>query len=209
MNRTTKDASLYFAEGCGRCPLKATPQCKVHAWASELKYLRGILSKTELVEELKWGVPCYTYNGKNVAIIAAFKEYCSISFFKGVLLPDPDRILVKPGENTQASRLVRFTSFDQIVDLEPSIHKLIGHAIDVERKGLQVARDAKQELVYPEELVTAFQSVKGLRNAFEKLTPGRQRAYVLFFTAPKQSKTRASRIEKCVSQIFAGKGLHD
>ena len=209
MNRTTKDASLYFAEGCGRCPLKATPQCKVHAWASELKYLRGILSKTELVEELKWGVPCYTYNGKNVAIIAAFKEYCSISFFKGVLLPDPDRILVKPGENTQASRLIRFTSFDQIVDLEPSIHKLIGHAIDVERKGLQVARDAKQELVYPEELVTAFQSVKGLRNAFEKLTPGRQRAYVLFFTAPKQSKTRASRIEKCVSQIFAGKGLHD
>ena len=131
MNRATKDASLYFAEGCGRCPLKATPQCKVHAWASELKYLRGILSKTELVEELKWGVPCYTYNGKNVAIIAAFKEYCSISFFKGVLLPDPDRILVKPGENTQASRLVRFTSFDQIVDLEPSIHKLIGHAIDV------------------------------------------------------------------------------
>lgn len=209
MNRTTKDASLYFAEGCGRCPLKATPQCKVHAWASELKYLRGILSKTELVEELKWGVPCYTYNGKNVAIIAAFKEYCSISFFKGVLLPDPDRILVKPGENTQASRLVRFTSFDQIVDLEPSIHKLIGHAIDVERKGLQVARDAKQELVYPEELVTAFQSVKGLRNAFEKLTPGRQRAYVLFFTAPKQSKTRASRIEKCVAQILEGKALHD
>lgn len=209
MNRTTKDASLYFAEGCGRCPLKATPQCKVHAWASELKYLRGILSKTELVEELKWGVPCYTYNGKNVAIIAAFKECCSISFFKGVLLPDPDRILVKPGENTQASRLIRFTSFDQIVDLEPSIHKLIGHAIDVERKGLQVARDAKQELVYPEELVTAFQSVKGLRNAFDKLTPGRQRAYVLFFTAPKQSKTRASRIEKCVSQIFVGKGLHD
>ncbi|MFN7734488.1 MAG: YdeI/OmpD-associated family protein [Pirellula sp.] len=209
MNRATKDASLYFAEGCGRCPLKATPQCKVHAWASELKYLRGILSKTELVEELKWGVPCYTYNGKNVAIIAAFKEYCSISFFKGVLLPDPDRILVKPGENTQASRLVRFTSFDQIVDLEPSIHKLIGHAIDVERKGLQVARDAKQELVYPEELVTAFQSVKGLRNAFEKLTPGRQRAYVLFFTAPKQSKTRASRIEKCVAQILEGKALHD
>ena len=209
MNRIPRNADVYFVEGCGRCPLKATPQCKVHAWVGELKYLRGIAAKTELVEELKWGVPCYTYNGKNVAIIAAFKECCSISFFMGVLLPDPDRILVKPGENTQASRLIRFTSFDQIVDLEPSIHRLIGHAIDVERKGLQVTLDAKQELVYPEELVSAFQRVNGLENSFEKLTPGRQRAYVLFFTAPKQSKTRTTRIEKCVAQILEGKGLHD
>jgi len=209
MNRTIRDANVYFKEGCGRCPLTATPQCKVHAWVGELKYLRTILADTELVEDLKWGVPCYTYNGKNVAIIAAFKEYCSISFFKGVLLPDPDRILVKPGENTQAGRLIRFTSIDQVIDLEPSVKRLIGHAIDVERRGLQVARDVKKELDYPEELVTAFVRVKGLKSAFEKLTPGRQRAYVLFFTSPIQSKTRASRIEKCVPQILAGQGLRD
>ena len=209
MNRTTRDVNVYFKEGCGRCPLTATPQCKVHAWAGELKYLRTILADTELVEDLKWGVPCYTYNGKNVAIIAAFKEYCSISFFKGVLLPDPDRILVKPGENTQAGRLIRFTSIDQVIDLEPTVKRLIGHAIDVERRGLQVARDVKKERDYPEELVTAFVRVKGLKNAFEKLTPGRQRAYVLFFTSPIQSKTRASRIEKCVPQILAGQGLRD
>lgn len=209
MSRTSRDASLYFTEGCGRCPLKATPQCKVHGWVTELKYLRSLLSKTELVEELKWGVPCYTYNGKNVSIIAAFKEYCSISFFKGVLLPDPDGILVKAGENTQAGRLIRFTSIEEIVDLEPSIHRLILEAIDVERNGLRVTRNTTRELVYPEELVSAFRSVKGLKSAFEKLTPGRQRGYLLFFTAAKQSKTRASRIEKCVSPILEGKGLHD
>jgi uncharacterized protein YdeI (YjbR/CyaY-like superfamily) len=200
---------LYFLEGCGRCPLGGTPECNVHKWPKEMQRLRSIAIDCGLVEEVKWGVPCYTFEKSNVAIVAAFKEYCSISFFKGALLEDPKQALVKPGENSQAARLVKFTTLKQVVALEPVLKELIKQAIEVERKGLKVDFKAKTELEIPDELQTKFDQLPALKSAFHSLTPGRQRGYILHFTSAKQSKTRESRIEKCIPAILEGRGFHD
>lgn len=199
----------YLSEGCGRCPLGGTPQCKVHRWPDELKALRSIAVQSGLTEELKWGVPCYTYQKHNVAIIAAFREYCSISFFKGVLLDDPQGILHSPGENSQAAKLIRFTSLRQVTASKDTLADYIRRAIEIEAGGLKVEFKAKSELVLPIELEQKLDDLPALRTAFMSLTPGRQSGYILYFKAAKQSKTRQSRIEKCIPAILEGRGLHD
>ena len=196
----------YLDIGCGRCSLGGTPQCKVHFWPQELNVLRLLILDCGLTEEVKWDVPCYTFNGKNILILAALKNYCSISFFKGALLGDEDKLLSKPGESTQGGRVMKFTSVEQIVELEPSIKAYIFEAIEVEKAGLKI--EVKKELdPLPEELVEAFKTDKILEAAFYNLTPGRQRGYVLFFNQAKQAKTRIARIEKSRADILIGKGM--
>jgi uncharacterized protein YdeI (YjbR/CyaY-like superfamily) len=203
----TKDIETYLLEGCGRCELGGTPDCKVHTWASEIRELRRIVLSCGLDEEVKWGNPCYTFQGNNVLMIAAFKQFVSLSFFKGVLLQDLDKLLDQQGENSQSVRVLKFTEVQPILELEVIIKTYIYEAIEVEKKGLKVSFKAKDELVYPDELLQAFESHEDLKMAFEALTPGRQRGFILHFTQPKKSETRVNRIEKCKSLIFEGKGL--
>lgn len=199
----------YLAVGCGRCPLGNTPECKVHNWTEELKTLREIVLECGLTEELKWGVPCYTFEGNNIAIVSAFKEYCSISFFKGVLLKDTDGILSRQGENSQAGRLVKFTDLRQILEKASTLKEYIAEAIEIEKAGLKVEYKDVSEYEMPEELQNKLSENETFKNAFNALTPGRQKGYILYFSQPKQSKTRESRIEKCLPRIFVGKGLND
>jgi uncharacterized protein YdeI (YjbR/CyaY-like superfamily) len=198
----------YLVSGCGRCPLGGTPDCKVHNWQEELKALRKIVLDCELTEELKWGVPCYTYQGSNVAIVAAFKEYCALGFFKGVLLKDTNGILEKPGKNTQSDRVIRFTNVQEIVEIEPILKAYINEAIEVEKAGLKVTYEKTPEPV-PEELQNILHEDLAFRTAFDALTPGRQRGYIIYFSQPEQSRTRVLRIEKCVEKILNGEGLYD
>lgn len=207
--KTNPKVDDYLTDGCGRCSLYKTPQCKVHTWAKELKALRKILLDCGLTEEVKWSQPCYTLNNSNVAMMSCFKDYSFISFFKGSLLKDPKKVLVSPGENSQAARQLRFTAVEQIKELEPVINAYVQEAIDVEKSGLKVAFKKHSEHEIPEELEKRFKQDPELKRAFESLTPGRQRGYYLYFTTPKQSRTRESRIEKYREKILAGKGLND
>jgi uncharacterized protein YdeI (YjbR/CyaY-like superfamily) len=209
MTNMNPKVDTYLAEGCMRCSLGGTPQCKVHNWPEVLKALRKVILDCGLTEELKWGVPVYTHNGKNIVIMSAFKEYCALSFFKGVLLKDAAGILEKPGENTQAARLIRFTDVGKIVAMEPVLKAYIHEAIEVEKAGLKVELKKTSEYKIPEELQTRLDEDPAFRDAFEALTPGRQRGYLLYFSAAKQSKTREARIEKCIPKIFEGIGLND
>ena len=205
----TSTVDQYLIQGCMRCSLGNTPDCKVHTWAQELKLLRDIISETELNEEVKWSQPCYTYNDKNVLIMAAFKNYAFISFFKGSLLEDKAGLLHSPGENSQAARQFRFTSADQVVKLEPMIKAYIHEAIELEKAGKKVPfkKDTHHEI--PDELQDKFTDDPAFEQAFLSLTPGRQRGYILHFSGAKQSATRISRIEKQMDRIFEGKGMHD
>lgn len=198
----------YLAEGCGRCPLGGTPDCKVHPWQKELMQLRRIALDCGLTEELKWGVPCYTFQNKNIVIVSAFKDYASLSFFKGVLLQDAENLMVTPGENSQSARLIKFTDVEEILKLEPTLKAYIYEMIEVEKAGLKVEFKKQPEPI-PEEFRQVLDTDVELRAAFEALTPGRQRGYVLHFSQPKQSKTRQSRIEKCIPKILDGLGFHD
>jgi uncharacterized protein YdeI (YjbR/CyaY-like superfamily) len=208
MNTLNPKIDLYIADGCGRCDYYATPKCKVRNWQIELETLRQVVLECGLTEELKWGVPCYTVNQSNVAIVAAFKDYCSISFFKGALLKDTDNLLDKPSESTQSARLIKFTNSADIVAQAAVLKSYILQAIEVEKAGLKVDFNKNPEPV-PEELLQAFEAFPALKKAFYDLTAGRQRGYILFFSQPKQSNTRASRIEKCMDKIMNGKGLND
>lgn len=199
----------YLAHGCGRCSLYDTPDCKVFTWQEELKQLRLIVLDTELTEEVKWSNPCYTYDGKNILMVAAFKEFSTISFFKGALLKDPHDLLEFPGKNSQASKRFRFTGVDQILENEAIIKAYIREAIEVELSGKKIDLSAKKELEYPEELEAKFAEDPFLKEKFEALTPGRQRGYILYFTGARQSKTRTSRIEKYIPKIMEGLGFHD
>lgn len=205
----TTSVETYLLKGCGRCALGGTPDCKVYQWTYELKQLQAIALESGLTEECKWGVPCYTYQGINVLIICAFKNYCSLSFFKGVLLKDDQGILQKQGENSQSARLIKFTTPQQVADQADTLRAYIYEAIEVEKAGLKVDFKAKDQLDYPEELLTIFENDQGIKEAFEALTPGRKRGYVIHFSQPKQSATRISRIEKCIPKIMEGKGFHD
>lgn len=198
----------YLIDGCMRCEYGATPRCKVNSWRNELVALREIVLTTGLKEELKWGVPCYTYNGKNICIVSAFKNYASLSFFKGSLLKDPHGLLSKHGENSQAARLFEFTELGQILEIEGIIKQYIQEAIQLEKVGAQV--DFKKDLEpMPEELLNLFENDEPFQQAFLRLTPGRQRGYILYFSQPKQSQTRIGRINKCRENILKGIGLHD
>lgn len=205
----TTNVDTYFTDGCGRCPLGGTPECKVNTWLKELQQLRNLIVSCGLTEEIKWGIPCYTFNKRNILVLAAFKEYCSISFFKGVLLHDTENILTKPGENSQSAKLLKITNTAQISKLKASIKAYIYEAIEIEKAELKVNFKKITEQAIPIELQNKLSEMPHLKTAFNALTPGRQRGYLIHFSQPKQSKTREARIEKCIPQILQGKGFHD
>ncbi|CAC96437.1 TPA: YdeI/OmpD-associated family protein [Listeria innocua] len=182
---------------------------KPSTWQAEFKALREMAITFELEEEFKWGKPCYAINGSNVFLIHGFKNYCALLFMKGALLRDPDNILVQQTENVQAARQIRFTNLQEILDQKEILKKYIQNAIEVEKAGLEVALKPRAETPIPEELLVKFEELPALKTAFEALTPGRQKAYLLYFAAPKQSKTRVSRIEKYEATILDGLGLND
>ncbi len=182
---------------------------KTRQWREEFEKMRSVILDCGLTEELKWGQPCYTFNGKNIVLIHGFKEYCAILFFKGALLKDVKGILIRQTENVQSQRQVRFTNAGQISKLERILKNYIYEAVEVEKAGLKVKLKKTSEFKMPEELKTRLDKIPALKKAFEDLTPGRQRAYIFYFSQAKQSKTRESRIEKYIPQILEGKGLND
>ena len=181
---------------------------KAKKWREESEKLRMILLDCPLQEELKWGEPCYTFQGKNVVLIGGFKDYCTLLFFKGALLTDPKCILIAPGK-LQAGRQIRFTSLREIVALETIVKTYVFEAIEIEKAGLKVKLKEHSEYSIPEELKKKLDKMPKLKTAFEALTPGRQRGYMFHISAPKQPKTRESRVEKCMQRILDGKGLND
>lgn len=182
---------------------------KAKAWQEELRLLRSIILDTGLSEELKWGVPCYTYQKSNIVLIHAFKEYCAVLFHNGVLLNDSAGILIQQTENVQSARQIRFASVKQVSELEATLKAYIFEAIEVEEAGLKVEFKTTKEFAMPEELQQQLDADPDFKAAFEALTPGRQRGYLLHFGQPKQSKTRVARIEKFKPKIFEGKGWND
>ena len=180
---------------------------KAEKWQKEVAQLRLIALDCGLTEELKWGCPCYTFQKNNIVLIHDFKEYCAFLFHKGALLNDADGILIQQTENVQAARQIRFTNLKQIVEMETALKTYIFEAIEVEKAGLKVELKKTAEFKMPEEFEIKLAENAALKTAFEALTQGRQRAYLLHFSAPKQAKTRESRVEKCIPQILDGKGL--
>jgi uncharacterized protein YdeI (YjbR/CyaY-like superfamily) len=193
--RMNPEADVYFS--------------KAKKWQKELEKLRTIILDCELTEELKWGKPCYTFQKSNVVVLLPLKEHCALLFCKGALLNDPNGILIRPTENTQAARQIRLTNVREIVELETILKAYISQAIEVEKAGLKVNFKKITEFIIPEELQNKLDEIPALKTAFHALTPGRQRVYILYFSAAKQSKTRESRVEKCMPQILKGKGLDD
>jgi uncharacterized protein YdeI (YjbR/CyaY-like superfamily) len=182
---------------------------KAERWSAEVTQLRLLALDCNLTEELKWGVPCYTYQKCNVVLIHVFKEYCALLFFNGALMTDPKSILVQQTENVQAARQVRFTNIEQIISLQSTLKAYINEAIEIEKSGVKVLLKKTAEFSAPDEFKSKLDNNDQLKAAFGKLTPGRQRAYLLYFSAPKQGKTRETRVEKCIPLIMGGKGLND
>lgn len=209
MEKLSPEFEAFLSQGCGRCPKGGTPDCKARTWRDEMTALREIVLAHGLTETIKWGSPCYTLGDRNVLMIAAFKESCALSFFKGVLLADPTGLLQMPGENSQSVRFARFTSLTEIAAQRAALDACIRDAIAVEKAGKTVAFKRIDEFDVPEELQRKFEEIPGLQTAFEALTPGRRRGYLMHFAAAKQAKTRDARIEKYMPDIFAGKGMHD
>jgi uncharacterized protein YdeI (YjbR/CyaY-like superfamily) len=178
-------------------------------WQEEFRKLRAILLDSELSEEFKWGGPCYTFQGKNVVIINGLKEACALAFFKGALLKDVHGVLTRPGQHTQSGRWFKFASVREIAELRSILKAYIREAIEVEKSGKKLKMRKTSDLKFPEELQTMLDEFPGFKAAFDALTPGRQRAYIYHISAPKQSKTRESRVQKCMPQILQGKGLLD
>ena len=204
-----KTVDTYLAEGCMRCKYGGTPQCKVHTWTKELVELRRIVLECGLAEEVKWSMPCYTFQGKNVLMVSAFKQYASINFFKGALLHDEPGLLVKAGENSHEARQLRFTTVEEIMRQQDHIMAYIFEALEIEKAGLTVDKSTRKDPEMPEELLTALGEFPALKTAFESLTPGRQRGYIMHFAQAKQARTRETRIEKYIPKILSGKGLND
>jgi uncharacterized protein YdeI (YjbR/CyaY-like superfamily) len=182
---------------------------KAQKWQEEFKKLRTIVLACGLTEELKWGKPCYTFEKSNVVLIHGFKEYCALLLIKGALLKDAKDILIQQTRNVQAARQIRFTNIREIAKLEPVLKAYIKEAIEIEKAGLEVKLKKTSEFKVPDELQIKLDAMPVLRTAFDALTPGRQRGYVLYFSGAKQSKTRESRVEKWIPQILKGKGLND
>jgi uncharacterized protein YdeI (YjbR/CyaY-like superfamily) len=195
MNRMNPKVDFYFS--------------KAKKWQEEFKKLRTIVLDCGLTEELKWGAPCYTFQKSNIVLIHGFKEYCALLFIKGVLLNDANSILIQQTENVQAARQIRFTNVREIAEMEAVLKAYIYEAIEVEKAGLNVNFKKITEFIIPEEFQNKLDKIPALKDAFEALTPGRQRAYILYFSAPKLSKTRESRVEKCLDLILDGMGLND
>ena len=195
MNRRNSKADVFFT--------KATK------WKEEFRKLRTIILSCGLTEEFKWGKPCYTFQQSNVVLIHGFKDYCAFLFMKGALLKDAKRILIQQTENVQAARQIRFTNVQQIVKMEGILKAYVKEAIDIEKAGLEVNYKEISEFKVPDEFQNKLNAIPALRTAFDALTPGRQRGYLLYFSGAKQSKTRESRVEKCMPQILEGKGLDD
>ena len=195
MTRTNPKVDFFFA--------------KAGKWREEFEKLRTIILDCGLSEELKWGKPCYTFQKSNVVVIQGFKEYCALMFFKGALLKDANGVLSKIGEHTQAARQIRFTNVREITQMEPLLKDYIQEAIDVEKAGLKVKLKKTSEFKISEEFQKKLDAIPALKTAFDGLTPGRQRAYLLYFSRAKQSKTRQSRVEKCMKRILKGQGLND
>ncbi|MGF7067214.1 uncharacterized protein YdeI (YjbR/CyaY-like superfamily) [Priestia megaterium] len=182
---------------------------KAKKWKEEYETLRKIVLDCELTEDFKWMNPCYTFEKKNVVLMHGFKEYCALLFPKGSLLQDSHGILIQQTENVQGARQIRFTNVQEIVEKEAILKAYIYEAIEVEKAGLKVKAKKPEELIIPDELQHKFDEIPALKTAFTTLTPGRQRAYILHFSAAQQSKTRESRVEKCIPNILNGKGLND
>ena len=182
---------------------------KEKKWADEFDELRKIILGCQLTEEVKWGKPCYTFQGNNILLIHGFKHYCAILFFKGALLKDDSAVLIQQTENVQSGRQIRFTDVEEIIAMKTLLAAYIQEAIDIETAGLKVIFKKQSDYPIPEELQSSLDESPGLKKAFAELTPGRQRAYILYFSAPKQAKTRTARVEKCAPQILKGKGLND
>ena len=195
MNRMNPKVDFFFS--------------KAQKWQDEFKKLRLIVLDCGLTEELKWGKPCYTFQESNIVLIHGFKEYCALLFFKGALLKDAKGILIQQTENVQAGRQIRFTHVQEFFQKIPILKAYIHEAIEVEKAGLKVNFKKTTEFIVPAEFQKKLDEIPALKTAFDALTPGRQRAYILYFSAPKQSKTRESRIEKRLQQILNGKGLND
>ena len=195
MNRMNPKVDFYFS--------------KAKQWQEEFEKLRMLILDCGLTEELKWGCPCYTFEKRNIVLIHGFKEYCALLFFKGALLNDANGILIQQTENVQAARQIRFTNVRQIVKLKPILKAYIYEAVEVEKAGLKVNFKKTSDFIIPEEFQNKLDEIPALKAAFDALTPGRQRGYILYFSAAKQSKARESRIEKCMRQILTGKGLND
>jgi uncharacterized protein YdeI (YjbR/CyaY-like superfamily) len=182
---------------------------KAKSWQKEIEQLRTIVLDCDLIEELKWGCPCYTFEKSNIVLIHTFKEYCALLFFKGALLKDPKKILVQQTENVQAARQIRFTSLGEITKMEKTLKAYIYEAVKVEEAGLKVPLKKATEFTVVEEFKSKLDKSAALKKAFYALTPGRQRGYLLYFSSAKQTKTREARVEKCIPQILKGKGLED
>lgn len=182
---------------------------KSEKWQKEITAMREIVLGCGLTEELKWGVPCYTLDKCNIVLIHVFKEYCAYLFFKGSLMKDPKGILIQQTENVQAGRQIRFTNLKEIVELKTVLKAYIKQAIEVEKSGLKVEFKKTKDYALPEEFQSKLDESSRLKEAFEALTPGRQRAYIFYFSQAKQSKTREARVEKCVDRIMDGLGLDD
>lgn len=195
MNRMNSKIDFYFD--------------KAGKWQEEFKKLRTIALDCRLTEEYKWMHPCYTFHKKNIVLIHGFKEYCALLFFKGALLQDSNGILIQQTENVQAARQIRFTNIQEIVEQEPILKAYIYEAIEVEKAGLKVDLKKTSDFIIPEEFQEELDKNPALNTAFDALTPGRKRAYIFYFSQPKQSKTRTSRVEKHISKILDGKGLND
>ena len=205
----TRDINTYFSVGCGRCSLGGTPECKVHTWATELKRLRQLILECGLAEEVKWGSPCYTFQGNNVLLIGAFKEKAVLSFLKGALIKDEAGILDWPGENSQSAKVFKVTKAEQISVHRDLLKAYIYEAIELERSGAKVETKQPTAQDWPAELVQQFTAQPTFKQAFLALTPGRQRGYLMHFNSAKQTKTREDRIQKCMPKIFEGKGMQE
>ena len=203
-----KDPNDYFIDGCGRCSLHGTDQCKVRKWADRLVLLREIMLQSGLEEEAKWGQPTYTLKGKNVAMIFSLKDSCGINFFKGVLLKDDAKILVPAGANSNVARMLKISTAAEVSQLEPHIHAYVAEAIEIEKSGVKIAKPTEREPM-PEVLVNWLQEDPQLQNAWDALTPGRQRSFILHIGSAKQEQTQLNRIEKCIPKIYAGKGFNE
>ena len=198
----------YIANGCGRCALGGTPASKVHQWTQMIHMLRDMIISEGLTETIKWGSPCYVSNGENVLMIAAFKETCTLSFFKGSVLKDPSGLLTRPGPNSQHGRMIHFRHLAEIEQYHDDIVHIIQDARDVSFHPRSLP-DTHHTPELPEELVLAFEEDPGFAAAFDRLTPGRRRGYLIYFDQAKQAHTRHSRIEKYKDRIMNGIGMHD
>lgn len=206
MNNTTVDS--YLAEGCGRCDKFQTPDCKVHRWTAALAALRELLCETELVEEMKWGAPCYTLDGVNVVSMSALNDHCVLGFFKGAGLPNPDGLLERQGPNSRLGRIVRFASAGDVERRRDAVLRTVRDAIEFQRAGGVLELPPAAEPV-PEELAQALVTDAILRDAWDALTPGRRRSHILHIGGAKQAATRARRVQKCAPRIIAGKGFNE